>query len=313
MATLNAARAEHMQRIHRVLAHIDAHLDRPLDLNALAGVAHFSPFHFHRVFAAWTGETLGDYLRRRRLEVAAQRLLAQPQLQVLELALAVGFGSAEAFSRAFRQRFGCTPSAWRAGAGRRRFDQVLRKADQVDRNGDPARRAGSTEHGRSDNPMEPPMQVKLIERQPVQIAYLRYTGPYGDGVARFWQQNFYPWVATHGLLSAPRYGISHDDPSITAPEKCRYDAGVEVPADFVPTRPGLLTTLPGGRYASARYQGTAARIAAAWASVLRDWLPDTGLQLDARPCFEFYPPGSSYDAQTGEFDCEIVIPVAPLR
>ncbi len=69
-------------------------------------MAHFSPFHFHRLFAAWTGETLGDYLRRRRVEQAALRLRSQPRLSVLEAALGVGFGSGEAFARAFRQHFG---------------------------------------------------------------------------------------------------------------------------------------------------------------------------------------------------------------
>ena len=103
--------------MHRVLEHIDRHLDQPLDLDRLAGVAHFSPFHFHRLFSAWMGETLGDYLRRRRLEIAAARLLAQPRLTVLELALSVGFGSAEAFARAFRARFGCSPTAWRSRQG----------------------------------------------------------------------------------------------------------------------------------------------------------------------------------------------------
>ena len=60
------------------------------------------------------GETLGDYLRRRRVEVAAMRLAAQPRTTVLNIALSVGFGSAEAFARAFRSRFGCSPTAWRA-------------------------------------------------------------------------------------------------------------------------------------------------------------------------------------------------------
>ncbi|MFK5057974.1 helix-turn-helix transcriptional regulator, partial [Klebsiella pneumoniae] len=86
--------------------HIDDHLERPLDLAELADVAHFSAFHFHRLFAAWAGETLGDYVRRRRLEVAALRLATQPRLSVLEAAVSVGFGSGEAFSRAFRARFG---------------------------------------------------------------------------------------------------------------------------------------------------------------------------------------------------------------
>jgi AraC-like DNA-binding protein len=64
--------------MHSVFEYIDRHLDQELDLKALASVAHFSSFHFHRVFFSWTGETLGDYLRRRRLEIAATRLAGQP-------------------------------------------------------------------------------------------------------------------------------------------------------------------------------------------------------------------------------------------
>src|SRR5580693_8755819 len=114
-------RAEYQRRMHRVLEHIDRHLEEPLDLGTLAEVAHFSPFHFHRLFSAWMGERLGDYLRRRRIEVAAMRLVAQPRLPVLHIALAVGFGSAEAFARAFKVRFGCSPSAWREEQAERRL------------------------------------------------------------------------------------------------------------------------------------------------------------------------------------------------
>lgn len=62
---------EYTQRMNRVLDHIDRHLDTPLELVTLADVTHFSVFHFHRMLATWMGETLGDYVRRRRLEVAA--------------------------------------------------------------------------------------------------------------------------------------------------------------------------------------------------------------------------------------------------
>src|ERR1700757_3053830 len=107
------SRDVYVDRMHRVTEHIDQHLDQYLDLETLADVAHFSPYHFHRLFSAWMGETLGDYLRRRRIEVAAMRLVAQPRVPVLHIALSVGFGSAEAFTRAFRARFGCAPTAWR--------------------------------------------------------------------------------------------------------------------------------------------------------------------------------------------------------
>ncbi len=126
------SRIEYERRMHRVIEAIDRRLDQPLDLASLAAVAHFSPYHFHRLFAAWTGETLGDYLRRRRVEQAASRLASQPRLSVLQVALSVGFGSGEAFSRAFKARFGCAPSVWRS----RPFpdskrDQAQRKADQA--------------------------------------------------------------------------------------------------------------------------------------------------------------------------------------
>ncbi|MET3134496.1 AraC-like DNA-binding protein [Oxalobacteraceae bacterium GrIS 1.11] len=109
--------SEYSRRMNRVLDHIDQHLDAPLVLDDLARVAHFSPFHFHRVFAAWLGETLGDYLQRRRLEAGAARLAAQPHVSVLGVALSVGFGSGEAFARAFKRQFGCTPSSQKHVSG----------------------------------------------------------------------------------------------------------------------------------------------------------------------------------------------------
>lgn len=119
-------------------------------------------------------------------------------------------------------------------------------------------------------------------------------------------------MVTNNLLGHPRFGISHDDPDITAPDKCRYDAGVEVPPGFVGAGPHLNTTIPGGKYAVTRYTGTVGDIGGAWAALLRDWLPSSGMQLDSRPFFEYYPLDSTYDPQTGVFDCDLSVPVAAL-
>jgi len=104
---------EYARRMNRVLDFIDQHLDQPLELEQLAHVAHFSAFHFHRVFSGWLDETLADYLLRRRLVRGAARLAARPDISVLEIALSVGFGSGEAFARAFKRQFACTPTTWR--------------------------------------------------------------------------------------------------------------------------------------------------------------------------------------------------------
>ena len=304
--TRRASRHTYEARMHRVLAHIDAHIAQELDLPALAAVAAFSPYHFHRLFAAWTGERLGEYLRRRRLELAAGRLAAQPALGILDVALSVGFGSAEAFSRAFKTHFGASPSAWRRSG--------LGNPGQVNGKPDQAAGRGLPDHGGSfpPTPEPPPMHVRLETLKPAHIAYLRHHGPYGAVIDRFWQQTVAPWMAANQLLGAPRYGISHDDPSITAPARCRYDACVEVDAQAVLTGNALRMTLPGGSYAVVDYTGPASEIGQAWSRLLREWLPGSGLQLDGRPCFEHYPPDAPYDAATGHFTCRICVPVAPL-
>ena len=310
--TSNNSRSEYESRMHRVFAYIDEHLDEPLDLATLAEVACFSSFHFHRIFAAWMGETLGDYLRRRRIETAALRLVAQPRTRILNIALSVGFGSAEAFARAFKSRFGCSPTAWREQQSANRHKkskhgQVLSKNDQ-------ALQALLADHEASPTPNEERiMKVTLIDRQPATVAYFRYLGPYGEPVARFWRETYVPWAIMNKFApDHARYGISHDDPSITAPEQCRYDACAEVPPDFVAIGGALKTTIPGGKYAVHRFKGTPEQVGEAWTSLLRDWLPSSGLQLDGRPCFEYYPKGAVYDSETGEFESEICIPVVPL-
>jgi len=305
------SRSEYESRMHRVVAYIDEHLDQPLDLCTLAEVAHFSQFHFHRLFAAWMGETLGDYLRRRRVEVAAMRFAAQPRSTVLNVALSVGFGSAEAFTRAFRSRFGCSPTVWRTQqAAQRRANgnpgQVVSKMSQM-----PSALPAQHEASRTSK-TETIMNVKLIDRQPVTVAYLRHLGPYGEPISLFWQNTYYPWAATNNLLEQPRYGISHDDPSITAAEKCRYDACAEVAPNFVASGGAFKTVIPGGKYAVLRFKGPGEQVGEAWAALLRDWLPSSGLQLDSRPSFEYYPKDAACDPRTGALECEICIPVVPL-
>ena len=133
------------------------------------------------------------------------------------------------------------------------------------------------------------MQVSLKQVPATDVAYLRHIGPYGAAVGAFWKSTFIPWLHANGLTGRAQYGIGHDDPSVTAADKCRYDTCVEVPAGFVAREPAGRHTLPGGRYAVASFEGTPASIGAAWTELFRTWLPASGLRIDARPCFEYYP------------------------
>jgi AraC family transcriptional regulator len=303
-------RMEYERRLHRVLAYIDEHLDTPIELSELARIANFSAFHFHRIFATRVGETLGSFVTRRRVEQAAARLASQPRLRVLNVALDVGFGSSEAFARAFKRHFGCTPSDWKMRSSARysvksKPGQNNSKASQEisPKNGYPSAMTRSKSI---------PLQVAVRKQPLVRIAYMRYQGPFGDGIGRFWQQKVYPWLASNGLLGVPRFGVSHDDPKVTAKAKCRYDAGAEVGEDYVPAQGVHLATIPGGLYACAKFKGTSSEIPDTWERILREWLPSSGYQLDARACFEYYSPDGEYDEKTGAFTCELCAPIAKL-
>jgi AraC family transcriptional regulator len=159
---------------------------------------------------------------------------------------------------------------------------------------------------------EAAMKVDVIDRKPTIIYYLRHVGPYGEPISAFWQLTVYPWMAASGLLQQPRYGVSHDDPNVVAPEQCRYDAGCEAPPTLTALGNARQTTIPGGKYAALSFKGTVGEIGEAWTAMLRDWLPASGLQLDGRPMFEYYPQGSSFDPASGVFDCKLCIPVVPM-
>ena len=61
------------------------------------------------------------------------------------------------------------------------------------------------------------MRIDVVERPAVRVAYLRYTGPFGDPLGRFWRSTVAPWLADHGLVDCPRYGVTLDNPMSTPP------------------------------------------------------------------------------------------------
>lgn len=319
----NTLTAHHRRRINRVIDHIGTHLDDALDLAALAGVAHFSPWHFHRIFQAMTGETPAGHVRRARLEAAAARLLRRPRESALSIALGVGFGSAEAFTRAFSAQFGTTPSAWRRGGGQRHADARagalrairlrLRKANQ-----DAARRLAQ------DRQYWPvgaviargiDMQIELKSLPAMRLAYLRHTGPYGQpSIPETWAR-FNQWREKNGLLNPGRLsmGIGQDNPAITPPEKLRYDCCVQVDDDFTPARdeqlPIGVQPFAAGRFACVRYAGMGHDLGQAWDELYRSLLPKAGHVAADRPGVDLYDESFTLDAKTGAFTCWLCAPI----
>ena len=105
-----------LERLNQALEHIESHLDQPIDVTGLARIAATSEYHFRRMFSALAGLPLSEYIRRRRLTVAGAEVLAGERT-LLDIATRYGYGSGEAFARAFRAMHGVGPGeARRTGA-----------------------------------------------------------------------------------------------------------------------------------------------------------------------------------------------------
>ena len=276
-------------------------------------MAAFSPFHFHRVFFALTGETLFAYIQRQRVEKAATVLAAGGETSILEVALDHGFSSAATFARAFRARFGMTASQWRRGGAERWREPYLRKMSKE------IRKAGkASDRRRRDTPPshtgEAAMSVVVRELATQHVAYMRCVGPYGPrGIPELWAR-LRRWMETRGLevASTVRLGVAYDDAGVTEPAKCSYDACVVVPEAFAADRWVNLMDVPGGRYAVSAFHGTAHQIEGAWHQVFANWLPESRYQPDDRTCFEIYRGAPPSGSRTGTFRCDLCLPVRPL-
>ncbi|GAA4570081.1 AraC family transcriptional regulator [Micromonospora coerulea] len=105
-----------LERLNQAMDHIERHLDQPVEVAELARIAVTSEYHFRRLFSALAGIPLSEYVRRRRLTVAGAEVLAGEE-SLLDIAVRWGYGSNEAFARAFRAVHGIGPGeARRTGA-----------------------------------------------------------------------------------------------------------------------------------------------------------------------------------------------------
>lgn len=240
-------------RLQRVLAYLAENLDRELDLDRLADVACFSPFHFHRVFHALQGETVADAVRRMRLHRAALELLEQ-ETPIARIASRAGYGSQAAFTRAFRSAYGAPPAAYRA-TGPAPFDHA---------------------------------SVSVRDDAPVDVAALRLEGDYERIGATFERLN--ALAAARGWVGpTTRYfGVYYQDPAGTAEADLRSDACLTAPPRFAGDGDLRALTIAGGRHAVLLHVGPYAELHRAYTWLYREWLPQSGALPADRPCVEEY-------------------------
>lgn len=239
--------------IERAAEAIAGDLERRLSVRELAEQAEMSPTHFQRLFKKYVGESPSQYGKRLRLERSALEL-QRPGATVTEAAWGASYQAHEAFSRAFRSRFGLSPLDYRKEAR--------------------ARRRGETE----------PFEVVHLET--TRLACVSAVGPYSDRVRAFEELRF--WAEPLGLLEEQNLlALYWDDQEITAPERTRSDAAVAVPSELALGADISERWLPAGHYAHVAHVGPSS-VRETYERVFRDWHPETGWRPDRRPMLVEY-------------------------
>jgi AraC family transcriptional regulator len=242
-----------MEVIDNILHYIQQHFDQDLSLQHLAAQAHYSPYHFHRLFRQQVGEAPKQYLLRLRLEKSCKELLFYPQKSVYAVAIDCGFSSQAVFARAFKNRYGLTAEQYRGQA----LKAIRERTAAID-----------------VDVQQYPITVTRTERLHMACEITRLQ----DAHIMQAFQKLQRWAAAHELLAPypEYYGVFLDSPHTTALEQCRYLAGIRLHRPFTGresyiTGPATIAQIPvmGGMEVAMDYA----------LYVKQRWLPESGYTL----------------------------------
>ena len=255
---------DYVQRINKVVAYINNHLDETLDLKTLANEAALSDFHFHRIFKALKGEAIGGYITRLRLEATA-RLLRYTALTIEEIAFNIGYETPASLSKAFKKQYGISPTEYRTNK-----DTYIMKKEII--NPDLALKA-----------------PKIVTLEPKNLIYVALTGAYGSldygkAYEQLWAVIKAQKLFTKGIESIC---ISYDDPKITEGSLQRSDVCLAIHKSATPQEEVSCKTLAGGKYAVFFYQGSYENLSQVYDTAVR-WVIDHQYTLREEPFFEKY-------------------------
>ena len=257
-------RNSYIQSINRASHYIATHLDETIDVKTLAGVANLSDFHFCRIFKAIKGEPPIAFIARIRIETAAQ-LLRYSSLTVEEIAYNIGYESPASLSKAFKNRYGISPTLYRTDK-----NIYIMKREVINEN----------------LALKAPKLVTLEDKSLIYVSLMGEYGSlnYNDVYQRLWGVVKSQKLFTKGIESLC---ISYDDPKVTEANQQRSDVCLAIHKPAKPQDGVSCKTLVGGKYAMFAYQGPYENLAAVYDEAMR-WLVNSEYELRDEPMFEKY-------------------------
>lgn len=318
---------EYVHRINRVIDYIEKNIDKSLSIEELADVANFSRFHFQRLFGIFVGESLYRFILRIRLEKAASLLISNPKKSITEIAIDCGFSGSSTFARAFKDFFKISASEFRnkknpKGINRKTESTIRKTLSNVRKDFEVNVKyfSGVSQNiswsVKMNKAAKIKTEVKIEELESFTVAYIRHIGAYKGNEELFGKlfDKLCTWAGPRDLIHVPEtkfLTVYHDNCEITEEDKLRISVCISVPKETPVEGEIGKMEVPGGKYAVGKFEIFGNQYQEAWDCIYGGWLPNSGYQLDDRPCFELYL-GSPEEHPEKKHVFKIYAPVKPL-
>lgn len=284
---------EWLDKMTDAIDYMEKHMEEQLDIEKVAKAAYSSTFHFQRMFHMLTGMTVAEYVRKRKLTLAAQELAMSSAARVLDVALKYGYDSPESFAKAFRRVHGITPSAAReAGANLKAYPRI---SFHLSLKGDKD------------------MDYRIVERKEFNVVgkALKVTTKDNESTKRipeFWNEcgkdGTIEKLCTALIGSNVLLGICMD----MELEKEQFTYMIAVEGNDISKDSAITArTIPAATWAVFTSVGPMpGAIQKVIEKIYQEWFPATGYEHAEAPELEVYPPG---DTMAEDYHCEVWIPV----
>ncbi|MBK9737661.1 MAG: AraC family transcriptional regulator [Saprospiraceae bacterium] len=276
---------EYVKRINKILVYIDDNLNSDLSLEKLSEFVYYSPFHLHRLFKAYTNETLNAYINRKRIEKTALLLIHKKNIKVSELAMNYGFNSKSLFTRSFKKSYDVSPSQFRKLSPNNysKIGKVESKNGQIR----PIFEDYICNINHHKNWIEMNAKIEIKEIEKLNLAFLTQIGSSGLHHA---YEKLIKWAKPKGLFENPNVKMAriyHDSFKITEPEKVRMSACIVLNEPVEVSGEIGLTVIEKGKCIVGHFEIEPKDFEKAW-NGLFVWMNENGYKKADRNPFEIF-------------------------